>query len=207
MTDRLLDGVRRFRESAFPARKAAFEELAGGQSPHTLWITCSDSRVDPSLITQSEPGELFVLRNAGNFVPPYASPHHGEAATIEYAVRALGVRHIVVCGHSDCGAVKGALNPSAVQALPAVAEWLRLTESLRDDVDARFAQADDAERLERAVQQNALDQLERLKTHPSVADALESGSVELHAWYYRIPTGEMLACTDLDAESAPPPVA
>lgn len=196
---KLDEGIRRFQETAFPARQKMFEKLAGGQSPKVLWITCADSRVDPLLITQMELGELFVHRNVGNMVPPYTQSYHGEAATIEFAVKVLGVQHVVVCGHFDCGAVKGCLNPSAVEALPAVREWLQLAGSLRKRVEKRLKHADDLERLERAIQQNALDQMEHLKTHPSVAEALAARRLQLHAWYYRIPTGEILACSTLDS--------
>ncbi|MCO6440043.1 MAG: carbonic anhydrase [Nitrococcus mobilis] len=195
------EGIRRFQETVFPARRKLFEKLAGGQSPQILWITCSDSRVDPALITQTEPGELFVLRNAGNIVPPYATPHRGSAATIEFAVQVLGVQHVIVCGHSDCGAIKGCLNPAMVETLPAVREWLRYTDSLRERVVARFGRADGPEPLERAIQQNALDQLEHLKTHASIAEALAANKLQLHAWYYQIATGDVSTCSNLDSEA------
>ncbi len=194
------EGIRRFQETVFPARRKFFEKLAKGQSPQILWITCADSRLDPLLITQMEPGELFVHRNTGNIVHPYAIPTRGGAATIEFAVSMLGVQHIVVCGHSDCGAIKGCLNPATVEALPAVREWLRHTDSLRERVVARLGHADGPEVLERAIQQNVLDQVEHLKTHPCVAEALATNKLQLHAWYYKIETGDVLTCSSLDSE-------
>lgn len=199
---KLNEGIRRFQDTIFPPRQKLFEELAAGQKPDVLWITCSDSRVDPLLITQLEPGQLFVLRNAGNIVPPYATPHRGEAATIELAVQVLGVQHVIVCGHSDCAAVKACLNPAAVETLPAVREWLQLAGSLRERVEKECGRTDDMETVERAIQQHALDQREHLKTHPSVAEAVAAERLQLHAWYYRIPTGEVLTCSSLDGERA-----
>jgi carbonic anhydrase len=113
----LVDGVKKFQQTAFPAHQDLFSELASGQSPEWLFVTCADSRIDPCLITQTKPGELFLCRNAGNIVPPFGEAMGGVSATIEYAVMALGVRHIIVCGHSDCGAMKGVLHPDKVAHL------------------------------------------------------------------------------------------
>ncbi len=173
----LRDGVHRFQSHIYPRLSDRFEELAGGQTPHTLFITCSDSRVDPSMITQTLPGELFVLRNAGNLVP---APHvdYATSSAIEYAVDALGVAQIIVCGHSGCGAMGAALNPASVEALPHVAKWLEVA-----DVDVA------GEDLAAQVDHNARTQLDRLRAHPSVARALEGGRLRLQAWTYEIPTG------------------
>ena len=131
---RLLDGLRVFQHRVFPALRPRFERLANGQQPHTLFITCSDSRIVPHLLTQTEPGELFVLRNAGNLVPPWTAEHAGEAATIEYAVQVLNVREIVVCGHSHCGAMQALLDPASVESLPAVRQWLAHAQPVLEDV-------------------------------------------------------------------------
>ena len=128
----LIPGIREFHRNVFPTRRAQFEELASGQQPSTLFITCSDSRVVPSMLTQSEPGELFVLRNAGNMVPPYPGNGGGEAATIEYAVKVLKVKQIVVCGHSHCGAINGVLQPEMLRDMPAVEKWVMHAERARE---------------------------------------------------------------------------
>jgi carbonic anhydrase len=127
-----LPGVHTFHNEVFPQRREHFEQLANGQKPSTLFITCSDSRIVPELLTQTEPGELFVLRNAGNLVPPYDADFSGAAATVEYAVKALGVEQIVVCGHSHCGAVTGVLRPELIEGLPAVEKWLKVAEAEAD---------------------------------------------------------------------------
>src|SRR5882757_3633111 len=121
---RLIPGIRKFRKSVFPARRAQFEQLASGQKPSSLFITCSDSRIVPELLTQTEPGEMFVLRNAGNLVPPCTAALSGEAATIEYALQVLNVEAIIVCGHSHCGAIAGLLRPQLVEGLPNLERWL-----------------------------------------------------------------------------------
>lgn len=173
----LSHGVSRFQAHVHPRLSQRFEELAGGQSPHTLFITCSDSRIDPSLITQTLPGELFVVRNAGNLVPA-PDVDYSTSSAVEYAVDALGVQQIVVCGHSGCGAMGAALAPDSVKALPHVAQWLRVA-----DVEVH---SDD---LATQVDANAQAQLDRLRAHPSVARALEAGELRLEAWTYEIPTG------------------
>ena len=113
--EKIISGLAQFKSSSFEERKALFAELANGQSPEVLFITCADSRIDPNLITQTEPGDLFVIRNAGNIVPPHTRDADGVTASIEYAVAVLGIKQVVVCGHSDCGAMKGALNTAPSQ--------------------------------------------------------------------------------------------
>src|SRR6476660_5591747 len=131
---KLIQGIHRFQERDFQPLQGLFEQLAHGQTPETLFITCSDSRIDPNLLTRSKPGELFILRNAGNIVPPHGAASGGEAATIELAVSALGVKDIIICGHSHCGAMQGLLQPDEVKALPAVSQWLTHAESTRRTV-------------------------------------------------------------------------
>ena len=187
---RLVDGVLKFQQNVFPKMRARFEELAKGQHPHTLFITCSDSRIDPNLLTQTGPGELFVVRNAGNFVPRYGEANGGEAATIEYALAALAdkLTDVVVCGHSHCGAMKAVVGGGA-PSLPAVDSWLRHA----DETGRAVAQVPEAERTWAAIERNVLAQLENLKTHPKVADALGRKAIQLHGWVYRFETGEVLA--------------
>lgn len=191
---KLIDGACRFHQTIFRTRKQLFERLAQGQHPLALFITCSDSRIDPNLLTQTEPGELFVLRTAGNIVPPYEAPQAGEAGTIEYAVTALRVPDIVVCGHSQCGAMAGLLDPESVAQMPAVAALLRYADPVRQTLKDSGAGSDDANRLNAAVEANVLLQLKHLRTHPSVAAALEQNSVRLHGWVYHFETGEVIAC-------------
>ncbi|HTE17721.1 MAG TPA: carbonic anhydrase, partial [Armatimonadota bacterium] len=128
---KLIQGLHDFQANIFSSQRELFERLAHGQSPDALFITCSDSRINPNLITQTEPGELFILRNAGNIIPPHGAANGGEGATIEYAVAALGVRDIIVCGHSHCGAMNGLLNLDSLGELPAVRQWLTHAEATR----------------------------------------------------------------------------
>ena len=188
----LIQGIHRFQSRIFTARRALFERLARGQRPQALFITCSDSRVDPGLITQSEPGDLFVLRNAGNIVPPHGAGA-GEAATIEFAVDGLGIRDVIVCGHSHCGAVRGLLDPRQVAGLPAVARWLELAETTRRIVSERHGHLDGEPLLSAAVRENVLVQIEHLRTLPAIAARLARGELRLHAWLYQIESGEVLA--------------
>ena len=187
---RLIDGVERFRAQVYPRHEARFRELAAGQTPETLFVTCADSRVDPSLLTQTGPGELFVVRNPGNFVPPPGWCEGGEAAGLEYALTELGVRHVVVCGHSGCGALGAVVSPGEAARLPRLRRWLRHAEETRYRV-AR-AELPPAARLAYAVRENVKIQLERLAAYPEVLRRLRSGEVSLHGWVYEIETGEVL---------------
>jgi len=189
----LVQGVQRFQQSVFSERRALFEKLADGQSPHTLFITCADSRIDPTLLTQMAPGELFILRNAGNLVPPWGKPYGAEAAGIEYALAALDVDHIVVCGHSHCGAMTALIDPKSAEGLPAVGDWLAHAESTRRLVMDNYPNHDQAELLNVTIQENVLIQLENLRTHPLVASRLAAGRLRLHGWVYKIETGEVFA--------------
>ncbi len=191
---KLIDGIHRFQSGVFGEQKPLFQRLASGQAPDTLFITCSDSRVSPNLITQTGPGELFVLRNAGNIIPAYnhAAPS-GEAATIEYAIDALGVKDIVVCGHSQCGAMKAVLDPTGLEELPAVASWLQHAQGTRRIMRAHYTNLDEAHALSACVKENTLVQIENLRTHPAVLEGLTRGRIALHAWVYRFEVGDVLA--------------
>jgi carbonic anhydrase len=189
--EKLIRGLHTFQNEFFDSQQALFERLAKGQSPETLFITCSDSRINPNLLTQTEPGELFILRNAGNLVPPYGATNGGEGATIEYAVAALGVKDIIVCGHSHCGAMKGLLHPEDVATLPAVASWLKQAEATRRIIGENYADTPEEEKLTATVKENVLVQLENLRTHPAVASALQRGDLHLHGWVYEIETGRV----------------
>ncbi|MDH5358458.1 MAG: carbonic anhydrase [Gammaproteobacteria bacterium] len=192
--EKLISGVAEFQKKEFVEKEKLFESLATGQSPEVLFITCADSRIDPSMITQTLPGDLFICRNAGNIVPPHSNATGGMTASIEFAVAGLGVKHIVICGHTDCGAMKGALNPDAVKSLPHVAKWLSHCAAAQATVKARHPNKDDQQLLE-MTEENVLLQLKHLETHPCVAEKLATGSLELHGWVYGIGDGSV-TCYD-----------
>jgi carbonic anhydrase len=179
----LLEGLRRFSNDVYPDKRSLFEELSRGQKPHTLMITCSDSRIDPNLVTQTEPGEIFVVRNAGNIVPPFGSSRGGEEASIEFAIEALGVTNIVICGHSHCGAMNALMEPEKVASLPSVEHWLRHAAATRRRVQAAQDTALSP------GEENVLVQAENLKTHPAVSAALRRGTLEIFGWIYQFEDG------------------
>jgi carbonic anhydrase len=196
MVQQLIAGVHRFKHEVFRQQQEFFERLAGGQSPQTLFITCSDSRIDPNLITHTDPGDLFVLRNAGNIIPAYGTATGGELASIEFAVTGLNVSDVVICGHTHCGAMKGLLHPEYLTEMPAVADFLRHAESTRRIVRSKYAHLSGDDLLDAAVEENVLVQIENLQTHPAVAEALASDKLKLHAWTYDIASGEVYAYDD-----------
>jgi carbonic anhydrase len=188
---KLIHGIHQFHESDFQPLQGLFEQLAKGQKPETLFITCSDSRIDPNLLTQSKPGDLFILRNAGNIVPPHGAANGGEAATIEFAVAALGVKDVILCGHSHCGAMQGLLKPEIVAELPAVASWLTHAETTRRIVRDNYKHLEGPQLLTATIEENVLVQLENLRTLPAVASRLAAGKLKLHGWVYKIETGQV----------------
>ncbi|MFO0865285.1 MAG: carbonic anhydrase [Gemmataceae bacterium] len=190
---KLIHGIHQFREKDFRPLQGLFEELAQGQNPETLFVTCSDSRIDPNLLTRSKPGELFILRNAGNIVPPHSATSGGEGATIEFAVAKLDVKDIIICGHSHCGAMHGLLHPEEVAKLPAMASWLSHAEATRRIVNDNYRHLDEQRLLTTTVEENVLVQLENLRTLPSVASRLARGDLHLHGWVYKIESGEVFA--------------
>ncbi len=191
---KLVEGLHQFQREVFAAQQKLFERLVQGQRPLALFITCSDSRIDPNLLTQTKPGELFILRNAGNIVPPYGALFGGEAATIEYAVCVLKVRDIVICGHTHCGAMQGLLQPESVQSLPAVRAWLEHAEATRRIVQENYPHiSEPGPRLTVTVEENVLVQLENLRTHPSVLAAVARRELNLHGWVYKFETGQVFA--------------
>jgi carbonic anhydrase len=187
--EKLISGLRKFQEEVFPAKRELFESLAQVQKPSTLFITCADSRVVPDLFTQAGPGELFVIRNAGNIVPPFARVPGGVTATIEFAVVALAVRHIIVCGHTDCGAMKGLLHPEALSEMPTVASWLHQAEATRQIAMENYDINDESQLVEAMVRENVLMQLGNLVTHPSVVTRVARGDLNLYGWIYNIEKG------------------
>ena len=190
---KLIEGIHQFQEENFRPLQDLFEKLSKGQNPETLFITCSDSRIDPNLLTQSQPGDLFILRNAGNIVPSHGAANGGEGATIEFAVAGLGVKDIIICGHSHCGAMKGLLQPEMVASLPALSSWLSHAETTRKIVKDNYGHLEGDRLVTATVEENVLVQLENLRTLPSVASRLVKGDLHLHGWVYKIETGEVFA--------------
>ena len=186
-------GVIRFQNEVFPKKKDLFEKLSKGQSPEALFITCSDSRIETAMITQTDPGELFICRNAGNIVPPHTTHTGGMTASIEFAVAALQEGQGVICGHTECGAMKGAMNPEGLDSLPHVKEWLSYSKAAVDVVKELAPDASSDEQMQRLLQQNVILQLQHLKTHPSVATRLAKGDLVLHGWVYDIKSGDVNA--------------
>ncbi len=201
----LLDGVVQFQRDVFPDQRDGFARLAQAQTPHTLFIACADSRVVPELITQSEPGELFVCRNIGNIVPAYGEMLGGVSAVVEYAVVALGVDHIVVCGHSGCGAMKALAHPEdkALDAMPTVTSWLRNAAAARSVVCTLHPHLQGEAIVEALVEQNVLTQLGHLRTHPSVVARLARGDLTLHGWIYDIGSGQVEIIDELTRQTVP----
>lgn len=190
---RLKEGVRRFQIEVHAKKAEHYQRAASTpQAPHSLIIACADSRVDVEGITSSAPGEIFVTRNVGNMVPPYSGTPGGVTAVIEYAVAALKVKHVVVCGHSDCGAMKALLHPPATDDLPTVRYWLHHGQAALMVTDSMSRRDEtDIEKLKRLTEENVLMQLVHLKTHPSVAGAMARGELTMSGWVYEIGSGEV----------------
>jgi len=214
---KLVRGVHKFQANYFAKHKELFHQLAtGGQAPETLFITCSDSRVVPHLITSAAPGELFILRNVGNVVPPYDPANAGATtAALEYAVCVLNVANIIVCGHTQCGAMNALLDPDRLRELPYVSRWLRHSARLRDLIATRYTHLEGDGLLTAAAEENVLVQLEHLRGYPFLARALEEQRLQMNGWVFKIATGQVF---DFDPESeefvrlgevksAPPPPA
>jgi carbonic anhydrase len=199
----LLKGVEDFSHKVFrePENRKLFSELAEGQAPHTLFITCADSRVVPEMITQTQPGELFVCRNIGNIVPGYGEMLGGVSAVVEFAVMVLGVRHVVVCGHTDCGAMKGLLNPDSTKDLPTVEAWLRNAQAAKSAVFARKLEGADA--MHALIEENVRLQLTHLRSHPAVAAALANDALNLLGWVYDIGDGKITVLDETDNSFIP----
>ena len=173
-------------------RRAMREE----QRPQALIITCADSRVHPDVLTQSAPGELFVTRNIGNVVPAYGEMMGGVSAVLEYAVSALKVKHLVVCGHTDCGAMKALLDPASVEAMPTVKSWLRNAHTALSVTEALEGTGNGEDKLRILTEQNVLLQIQHVRTHPSVAGAIARGELTISGWIYDIAGGDVRICTN-----------
>lgn len=178
-------GIEKFNSERFPAMEEKFRELEKGQSPETLFITCSDSRIDPSLMTQTEPGELFVIRNAGNIVPKPGTGELSVEATILYAIDVLKVKRVVVCGHSHCGAVTGLMNLDSLNELPEIKAWVGKSAEVLDRL------ASDTSTLNDGIKENVKLQLEHLLEFPSVSKAVAANELELEGWVYHFESGRV----------------
>ena len=205
---KLIDGVHQFRREEFAQHRELFQRLAReGQSPEALFITCSDSRVLAELITQSRPGDLFVVKNAGNIVPPptVTGSTNSTAAALEFAVQVLEVEDIVVCGHSQCGAMHALLNglPPG-PPMPHLATWLEVAAPVRDVINQRYSHLlGPAERTTAAAEENVLFALENLRAYPAVQERLQQGRLRLHGWFFKIATAELFAYEPESQQFAP----
>lgn len=188
---KLCRGIEQFQRSVYPQYRNMFLALADKQHPEAMLITCADSRIVPTLFLQCEPGDLFICRNAGNIVPPYEGGTGGVTATVEYAVDVLGIRHVIVCGHSDCGAMKTVLNPKALRNKPAIGRWLHHADRARRIAVESPRPATPEQRLRLVTEENVIAQLHNLGTHPAVAAGLARGDVDLYGWYYDITTASI----------------
>lgn len=187
---KILQGVHEFQTQTYPAQKAFYKRLAAKkQKPKALFITCSDSRVLPNVITSTEPGDLFQIRNAGNLVPTYGSSLGGEIATIEFAVTQLGVKHLIVCGHSQCGAIQALIHNQFPEALVGLRAWLQHAQATRQIVERKHKNKRGESLQVAAAEENVLVQVNNLSTHPCVAAGLASGELHVYGWYYDIASG------------------
>jgi carbonic anhydrase len=188
---KLIAGIARFQSEVFPKNRHLYEQLAASQQPETLFICCADSRVVPNEFMQTKPGELFICRNAGNIVPPYGNVFGGTTATVEYAVHFLKVKHIVVCGHSDCGAMRALMNPEKIKGLPAIEQWIQHADRVTAIAKELHGNLDEKAYLSRLIEENVIAQLDHVATYPSVAAKMRSGYLAIHGMTFDIATGDV----------------
>ena len=201
---KLVEGIHQFQNGIFSSNQRFFEGLVDDQQPLALFITCSDLQIDPSLLPQTELGELFILQNIGNIVPPYGEAEGAASKTIEYGVSVRGVKDIVICGHSNCGVIRALLDQSEVTKLPSVQSLLSHAESTRRIIEENYAHVTDAAaRLTATAEENVLVQLEHLQTYPSIAAALERKMLNLHGWVYESETGQVFGYHPQDGQFVP----
>jgi carbonic anhydrase len=193
---KLIQGIVDFRQKSLAAYREKFSTLANGQNPDTLFIACCDSRVVPNTFASSDPGDLFVVRNIGNLIPP--CPHHAPegddtnasvAAAIEFSIRQLNVSDVVICGHSDCGAMRALLEPGLTKELPAVTRWLRHgipahTRFLKEPPNHLSP-------LNQLSQVNVIQQIEHMKTYPLVKERMAQQKIRLHGWWFDLATADV----------------
>lgn len=190
----ILSGTKTFKSDVVEKNQTKFDELGAGQSPKITFLTCSDSRIDPCLLTGTDPGDLFVIRNAGNIVPSSSSEACGELASLEFAIKALGTKHVVVCGHSDCGAMKGVLAPEKVAGTTFVGQWVAQAKRAKTILEENSPGTSPS--LEDLIDSNVLLQIENLKSLDFIKAAEENGEIQLHGWVYDIGTGDIKVVYD-----------
>jgi carbonic anhydrase len=191
---RLIQGVSHFQQTGFRKREELFSRLKAGQQPEACLITCADSRIVPSLLTSADPGQLFIVRNVGNIIPCYGTDNNAELAAVEFSVVELGIRDVIVCGHTGCGAMKALLAsqaPGAAPRTPCVQAWLRHADATNEIIREHYGHLTGEALVNAAAEQNVLVQLEHLRSLPAIAARLPLGKVRLHGWMYNIGTGEV----------------
>ncbi len=196
----LIKGVHYFQNVGFKQQKELFERLAEGQTPQVCFITCSDSRIDPNLITNAKPGQLFIVRNPGNVVPCYGTANNSAMAAVEFAVAMLGVKDIIVCGHTHCGAISGLFQPEKIANLRSLKEWLIHCDSTLEIIKDHYSHLHGDDLYTVASEENVLVQLEHLRSLPVIASRLTRGLINLHAWMYKIETGEMFVYESTESQ-------
>ena len=192
-------GVHQFQANYFARHKRLFEKLSEGQKPEVLFITCSDSRVVPNLITSASPGDLFIVRNVGNIVPSVErGVLGGVSAAIQYAIEVLEIGHVIVCGHTQCGAIDAILHPERVQHLPFVKRWLAESGRIPQLIEERYGHLTGEERVTAAIEENVLVQLENLRSFDFIARRLDAGTLTMAGWVFSIAKGQVF---DYDVQS------
>jgi carbonic anhydrase len=200
---RITQGVMKFQNQVFPSQREMFERLRHRQNPLALFVTCADARVVPNLFTQTDPGEIFIERNPGNMVPPYVEFVGGVTAGVEYAMLALNIPVIIVCGHTDCGVMKALLHPESAKRMPGVQKWISHGLTACERMLRKYRDAPEEEQLTRLTEYNVLEQIENLKTHPSVDMRLRKGEVEIRGWVYDIGDGSIRQANQDSGEFVP----
>lgn len=188
---RLVDGIHHFQKEVFEDEREFFRNLAHEQRPEALFITCADSRINPNLVTQTAPGELFVVRNVGNLVPVYTTTSCAEAAAIEFAIQSLGIKDIIICGHTHCGAMQALVEDAMSEGLPALRHWLSHADATRRIIRQNYSHLEGDPLLRATIKENVLVQLEHLRSHPVVDEGLRAGRLHLHGWVYHLESGEV----------------
>jgi carbonic anhydrase len=199
----LIDGVHYFQNVGFQQQRELFERLRFGQSPEACFITCADSRIDPTLITNAKPGQLFIVRNAGNVIPCYGTANNGELAAVEFAVAVLGVKDIIVCGHTHCGAMKAVVHPETVASLPSLKDWLHHCDSTAQIIKDHYSHLSEEALYTATAEENVLVQLEHLRTLPIIASRVSRGLINLHGWMYKFETGQVFVYDSREGQFLP----